>query len=407
MPAYDYEALDQSGNVKKGMIAAESLRDAKEKIRSKSLYPVNVNIGNDKATQSNTGFNLGFLKVIKSKDLTLMTRQLATMLSAGTPLEEALTALSSQNDNIIIKDTMTRLKVAVSEGKKLSEAMAADKNSFPPLYRAMVRAGEASGDLGAIMERIADYSEKSEEIKNKVSTAMVYPIVLSIVATSVLIILMTFVVPKVVSQFENIGAELPTLTRAVIWVSEFLVQYGLGLLILCVMAIMSYFYAMRKQDVRLKVHRAQLKVPVIGRLILSVSSARFSRTMGTLLDGGSPVLESIRAAKEIVRNEVIRDAIDKIYTDVLEGQSLSKAMKKTEIFPSMLLYMCSMGERSGRLSYLLLKVADYLESEFDSFTQKFMSLLEPAIIVIMGVMVGLIVLSIMLPIMQLNNLVLM
>ncbi|MDA9771537.1 type II secretion system inner membrane protein GspF [Emcibacteraceae bacterium] len=407
MPAYDYEALDQSGNVKKGMIAAESLRDAKEKIRSKSLYPVNVNIGNDKATQSNTGFNLGFLKVIKSKDLTLMTRQLATMLSAGTPLEEALTALSSQNDNIIIKDTMTRLKVAVSEGKKLSEAMAADKNSFLPLYRAMVRAGEASGDLGAIMERIADYSEKSEEIKNKVSTAMVYPIVLSIVATSVLIILMTFVVPKVVSQFENIGAELPTLTRAVIWVSEFLVQYGLGLLILCVMAIMSYFYAMRKQDVRLKVHRAQLKVPVIGRLILSVSSARFSRTMGTLLDGGSPVLESIRAAKEIVRNEVIRDAIDKIYTDVLEGQSLSKAMKKTEIFPSMLVYMCSMGERSGRLSYLLLKVADYLESEFDSFTQKFMSLLEPAIIVIMGVMVGLIVLSIMLPIMQLNNLVLM
>lgn len=407
MPAYDYEALDQLGNVKKGMIAAESLRDAKEKIRSKSLYPVNVNIGNDKSTQSKTGFNFGLLKVIKSKDLTLMTRQLATMLSAGTPLEEALTALSSQNDNIIIKDTMTRLKVAVSEGKKLSEAMAADKNSFPPLYRAMVRAGEASGDLGAIMERIADYSEKSEEIKNKVSTAMVYPIVLSIVATSVLIILMTFVVPKVVSQFENIGAELPTLTRAVIWVSEFLVQYGLGLLILCVMAIMSYFYVMRKQDVRLKVHRAQLKVPVIGRLILSVSSARFSRTMGTLLDGGSPVLESIRAAKEIVRNEVIRDAIDKIYTDVLEGQSLSKAMKKTEIFPSMLVYMCSMGERSGRLSYLLLKVADYLESEFDSFTQKFMSLLEPAIIVMMGVMVGLIVLSIMLPIMQLNNLVLM
>lgn len=407
MPAYDYEALDQLGNVKKGMIAAESLRDAKEKIRSKSLYPVNVNIGNDKSSQSKAGFDFGLLKSIKSKDLTLMTRQLATMLSAGTPLEEALTALSSQNDNIIIKDTMTRLKVAVSEGKKLSEAMSADKNSFPPLYRAMVRAGEASGDLGAIMERIADYSEKSEEIKNKVSTAMVYPIVLSIVATSVLIILMTFVVPKVVSQFENIGAELPTLTRAVIWVSEFLVQYGLGLLILCVIAIMSYIYAMRKQEVRLKVHRAQLKVPVIGRLILSVSSARFSRTMGTLLDGGSPVLESIKAAKEILRNEVIRDAIDKIYTDVLEGQSLSKAMEKTEIFPSMLVYMCSMGERNGRLSYLLLKVADYLESEFDSFTQKFMSLLEPAIIVIMGIMVGLIVQSIMLPIMQLNNLVLM
>lgn len=407
MPAYSYEALDQSGNVKKGMVAAESLRDAKEKIRSKSLYPVNINIGNDKSSRLVGGINLGFKKSIKSKDLTLMTRQLATMLSAGTPLEEALTALSSQNENINIKNTMTRLKVAVSEGKKLSEAMVVEKNNFPPLYRAMVKAGEASGDLGAIMERIADYSEKSEEIKNKVSTAMIYPIVLSVVATSVLIVLMTFVVPKVVSQFENIGAELPALTRAVIGVSDFLVQYGFGLLILVIISIIAYFYAMRKQEIRLRMHRSQLKVPIIGRLILSVSSARFSRTMGTLIDGGSPVLESIRAAKEIVRNEVIREAIDNMYIDVLEGQSLSKAMKKTKIFPSMLVYMCSMGERSGRLSYLLLKVADYLESEFDSFTQKFMSLLEPAIIVIMGIMVGLIVLSIMLPIMQLNNLVLM
>ena len=407
MPAYDYEALDQSGNVKKGMIAAVSIRDAKEKIRSKSLYPVNVIAGNEKASLSKFGFNFDGLKSIKSKDLTLMTRQLATMLSAGTPLEEALNALSSQNDNMTIKDTMTRLRVSVSEGKKLSEAMVGEKNNFPPLYRAMVRAGEASGDLGGIMERIADYSEKSEKIKNKVSTAMVYPIVLSVVATSVLIVLMTFVVPKVVSQFENISAELPTLTSAVIGVSDFLVNYGLGVLIFIIILVMSYLYAMRNKDIRLKVHEVQLKVPVIGKLVLSVSSARFSRTMGTLIDGGSPVLDSIRAAREIVSNEVIREAIDKIYSDVLEGQSLSIALKKTDIFPSMLVYMCSMGERSGRLSYLLLKVADYLESEFDSFTQKFMSLLEPAIIVIMGLMVGLIVLSIMLPIMQLNNLILM
>lgn len=407
MPAYNYEALDQSGNVKKGMIAADSMRDAKEKIRSKSLYPVNIIMGNEKSNISLAGFNFGFLKSIKSKDLTLMTRQLATMLSAGTPLEEALTALSSQNDNMAIKDTMTRLRVGVSEGKKLSEAMAGEKDNFPPLFRAMVRAGEASGDLGAIMERIADYSEKSEEIKNKVDTAMVYPIVLSVVALSVLVILMTFVVPKVVSQFENIGAELPTLTRSVIGISDFLVNYGFGLLLVIIISVFSYLYAMGKKNFRLKMHRFQLKIPVIGRLILSVSSARFSRTMGTLIDGGSPVLDSIRAAKEIVGNEIIREAIDKIYSDVLEGKSLSVAMKRTEIFPSMLVYMCSMGERSGRLSYLLLKVADYLESEFDSFTQKVMSLLEPAIIVIMGLMVGLIVLSIMLPIMQLNNLVLM
>jgi general secretion pathway protein F len=407
MPAYDYEALDHSGNVQKGMIAAESFRDAKEKIRSKSLFPVSIIVGNDKPKISLAGFNFDQFKSIKSKDLTLMTRQMATMLSAGTPVEEALSALSMQNDNMIIKDTMTRLRVRVSEGKKLSEAMAGEKDNFPPLYRSMVRAGEASGDLGAIMVRIADYSEKSEEVKNKVSTALVYPIVLSVVAISVLVILMTFVVPKVVSQFENIGAELPTLTRIVIGVSDFLINYGLGVLFLILFSIFLYVYGMRNKNMRFKVHRIQLKIPVLGRLILSVSSARFARTMGTLIDGGSPVLDSIRAAKEIVRNEVIRDAIDTIYSHVLEGRALSNAMKRTEVFPAMLVYMCSMGERSGRLSYLLLKVADYLESEFDSFTQKALSLLEPAIIVVMGLMVGLIVLSIMLPIMKLNNLVLM
>ncbi|MCC3861760.1 type II secretion system inner membrane protein GspF [Pseudemcibacter aquimaris] len=407
MPAYNYEALDRSGKAKRGVIAADSLREAREKLRSKSLYPVNVILGKDKVGFSIGGFNLKPSKSIKPKDLTMVTRQLATMLSAGTPVEEALVALSAQSDSAVVKETMTRLRVQVSEGKKLSEAMASEKNSFPALYRAMVRAGEASGDLGNIMERIADYNEKSEEMKNKVSTAMVYPAVLSVVALSVLVILMTFVVPKVVSQFENIGAELPALTKGVIAFSDFLLNYGGFLIILVVGGIFSYFYAMKNPALKLSVHGALLKTPVLGKLILSVSSARFARTMGTLIDGGSPVPDSIKAAKEIVRNEVIRNAIDKVYTGVMEGQALSVSLKRVSIFPPLLVYMCSMGERSGKLPFLLLKIADYLEREFDSFTQKAMSLLEPAIVVIMGLMVGLIVLSIMLPIMRLNNLVLM
>ena len=407
MPAYSYEALDHSGRTQKGVIAADSTRDARQLLQSKSLFPIAIKKDAEKKSISLAGFSFGNGGGLSSKDLTLITRQMATMFSAGTPVEEALSAMYSQNEKPIIKNVLTRVRVQISEGKKLSEAMALEKSSFPTLYRSMVRAGEASGDLGAIMERIADYGEKSEEIKNKVSTALIYPIVLSVVATGVLVILMTFVVPKVVSQFENINAELPGLTKFVIALSDFMVGYGLLLLIFIALLFLAFLIANKNPSFRLKTHQLFLQLPIIGRLTLSVSSARFSRTLGTLIEGGSPVLESISAAKETVHNEVIRNAIDQVYINVREGHSLSMALKRTGVFSSLLVYMCSIGEKSGRLSYLLLKIADYLESEFDSFTQKALSLLEPMIVIIMGLMVGTIVLSIMLPIMRLNSLVFM
>ena len=407
MPAYDYEAMDGSGQTKKGVIAADSLRDARQQLLSISLYPVNIKHGKNKAVLAIGKHSFSWQKSIKSKDLTLITRQLATMFSAGTPIEEALHALASQSEKPVIRNVLTKIRALVSEGKKLSEAMKSESTSFPALYRSMIAAGEASGDLGAIMERIADFSVKSEEIKNKVSTAMIYPIVLCVVATSVLVILMTFVVPKVVSQFEDMGAELPGLTRAVMAISEFFVNYGFILMILILLLIGTYRVFSKRKSLRLKIHGLWMKIPFFGRLITSVSSARFARTMGTLIEGGSPVLESIRAAKETVSNEVIRDAIDEVYLAVREGQSLSKAMKRTKVFSPLLVYMCSMGEKSGRLAFLLLKIADYLESEFDGIRQKALSLLEPIIVIVMGVMVGLIVVSIMLPIMRLNSLVLM
>lgn len=406
MPAYNYEAFDQSGRTQKGVVAADSIRDARKRLQSKSLFPVNITIGHEKTRFSLGGISFSSRKKLKSKDLTLITRQLATMFSAGTPVEEALQAIGSQSEKKVVKDVITRLRSHVSEGKKLSEAMAQESDSFPALYRSMVKAGEASGDLGGIMERIADYTEKAEDIKNKISTAMIYPIVLSFVATSVLVILMTFVVPKVVSQFEDIGAELPALTKFVMVVSDFLVNYGFLLAILFLGLLGSYLWANKQKAFRQKSHIFFLNLPVIGKLILSISSAKFSRTLGTLIEGGSPVLESVMAAKETINNQVIRDAVDQVYFSVREGQSLSSAMRKTGVFSSLLVYMCSIGEKSGRLSHMLLKIADYLESEFDGFTQKALSLLEPMIVIIMGVMVGIIVMSIMLPIMRLNSLVL-
>lgn len=406
MPAYSYEALDRSGQTKKGVIAADSLRDARQKLNANSLYPIDIEQGKNKPSLVVGGFSLTSRKGISAKDLTLITRQMATMFSAGTPIEESLYALASQSEKSLVKNILINVRAQVSEGKNLSEAMKSEKASFPSLYRAMIAAGEASGDLGLIMEKIADYYEKNEEIKDKVSTAMVYPIVLSIVAISVIAILMVAVVPKVVSQFDRMGAELPTLTRTVIGISDFLVNYGLFVLVMIAVLITSFRILNKQKAYRLVMHRYLLGAPFIGKLILSVSSARFARTMGTLIEGGSPVLESIKAAKRTVSNEIIRDAVDKVYLDVREGHSLSIAMKRTAVFSSLLVYMCSMGEKTGRLSYLLLKMADYLESEFDSITQKSLSLLEPMIVILMGVMVGLIVMSIMLPIMQLNSLVL-
>ncbi|HRW30899.1 MAG TPA: type II secretion system F family protein, partial [Emcibacteraceae bacterium] len=197
MPAYNYEALDSSGQTRKGVIAADSLRDARQKLRAISLFPVDIKQGKDKDRYSIAGLSLSKHKAISSKDLTLLTRQMATMFSAGTPIEEALGALSKQCEKAVLRNILTKIRAQVSEGSKLSDAMKSESASFPALYRAMIAAGEASGNLGPVMERIADYSEKSQDIKNKVSTALIYPIVLSVVATAVLVILMTFVVPKV------------------------------------------------------------------------------------------------------------------------------------------------------------------------------------------------------------------
>ncbi len=406
MPAYSYEAMDAAGQTKKGVIAADSLRDARQKLNAASLFPIELKQGKNKKQFKVGTLSFSHTKAINSRDLTLLTRQMATMFSAGTPVEESLVALASQSEKPTIKNILTNVRVQVSEGKTLSEAMKAEEASFPNLYRAMIAAGEASGELGPIMERIADYYEKSEDIKRKISTAMIYPAVLSVVAFTVIVILMTAVVPKVVSQFDRMDAELPFLTRAVMGLSDFFISYGLFLLVLFVGAIAMFIGLNRRRSFRLKVHRLLLKTPFIGRLTKSVSSARFARTLATLIDGGSPVLQAIKAAKETVSNEVIRDAIDDVYLQVREGHNLSVAMKRTGIFSSLLVYMSSMGEKSGRLSYLLLKISDYLENEFDGISQKALSLLEPMIVIVMGVAVGLIVMSIMLPIMQLNSLVL-
>ena len=422
MPAYQYEALDAQGKKKKGMIAADSLRDARKRLQSKTLFPVSLTEGgraeaSDRLASTSLTSRLSSLlsslsssstrsAKISSRDLAMVTRQMATMVGAGLPLDETLQAIAAQSEKTLIRDVLTNIRSRVVEGEKLSEAMKVEAKSFDDLYRAMIAAGEASGDLGGILARISEYCDKSEDVRTKVQAAMVYPVVLSVIATGVLVLLMTFVVPKIAVQFVSFNAELPALTRFVIGLSDILTHLGPAFLLIIIAAGIGYTAAMRRKPLRLKVHGFWLQLPLVGRLLRVVASARFARTLGTLVEGGSPVPEAILAARETQTNQVVRDAVDGIYKDVREGSALANAFRKSGIFAPLLVYMVAMGEKSGSLSHMLTKTADYLEGEFDGVTRTLMNLLEPAIVVIMGLMVGVIVMSIMLPIMRLNSLVL-
>ncbi|MEC7552427.1 MAG: type II secretion system inner membrane protein GspF, partial [Pseudomonadota bacterium] len=407
---------------KKGMIAADSLRDARKRLQSKTLFPVSLTEGgraeaSDRLASTSLTSRLSSLlsslsssstrsAKISSRDLAMVTRQMATMVGAGLPLDETLQAIAAQSEKPLIRDVLTNIRSRVVEGEKLSEAMKVEAKSFDDLYRAMIAAGEASGDLGGILARISEYCDKSEDVRTKVQAAMVYPVVLSVIATGVLVLLMTFVVPKIAVQFVSFNAELPALTRFVIGLSDILTHLGPAFLLIIIAAGIGYTAAMRRKPLRLKVHGFWLQLPLVGRLLRVVASARFARTLGTLVEGGSPVPEAILAARETQTNQVVRDAVDGIYKDVREGSALANAFRKSGIFAPLLVYMVAMGEKSGSLSHMLTKTADYLEGEFDGVTRTLMNLLEPAIVVIMGLMVGVIVMSIMLPIMRLNSLVL-
>lgn len=404
MPAYDYQALDARGRNRKGVISADSERDARQQLKASALFVTAL-----MPTKANTVSHdrlFDFSDKLNAKDLVLVTRQLSTMLGAATPLEEALNVIATEAEKPAVRRVLTRVRTSVTEGTRLSAAFEQEKQSFDPLYCAMVGAGEASGNLSSVLSNIADQREKTEETKSKVQTAMIYPLVLAFVAVAVVTVMMIFVVPRVVEQFANFGGELPALTVAVIAVSDFLTRHGVSLAILLMLLIAGFTVGMRRNGFRLWVHMQLLKAPVIGGLVRTVNAARFARALGTLISGGSPVLEGLYAARATLLNKSMQASLDTAIAEVREGASLSQTLRRSGQFPAMLSYMIAAGERSGQLAEMLTKVADYLDRDFDGFTKTALGLLEPLIVIFMGIVVGAIVVSIMLPILQLNQLVL-
>jgi general secretion pathway protein F len=404
MPDFDYLAIDTRGNETRGHVAASDTAAARAALERRRLFVVRLEPGSAPQARTRPLFGLELGKArMSGKQLTLFTRQLAT-LNRVSPLEESLRTIVRQTEQERIQAIVQTVHAGVVEGRRLADAMAREPKSFPPLFRAMVAAGESSGSLPTILERLSILLERQAEIRGKLLTAMAYPSVLATVAMGVVVALMMFVVPQVVEQFDTVGQELPLLTRMVIALSDFLVNWWWLLLVMVVLAGVGAWAALRQPPVRLAFDTWLLRVPLLGRLLRDLHAARMARTLGTMVASRLPLLEGLTLTAGTIHNRRLKAASDEITEAIRGGGSLSAAMRRAAVFPPLLVYLAASGEAAGRLDEMLERAADYLEREFDRFTATALSLLEPLIIVVMGAIVATIVLSILLPILQLNTL---
>ncbi len=399
METYDYAALDREGNRLTGSIPANNAREARDLLRARHLTPVDLALAKNRSKSGLTGS-----KKASHKDLTQATRQLAILIDAATPVEEALKIVAVQFERSPMRQILLSIRAQVLEGSRLSDALRAHPKTFSDLYAGMVSSGETSGRLAEVLERLAQDLEAAQQVRRKILAATAYPMVLSVVALIVVVILMVFVVPKVVDQFESFGQDLPALTRGVIGVSNWMQAYGWVVLILLFAGIFAFRQALKRPAIQLRWHNFLLGLPLIGNLIRNLNAARFARTMAGLIDSGTPALTAMETARHTLKNRVMRDAVRDAADKVREGAAVSASLRQTDVFPLLVTQMVAGGEASGDIGKMFGKSADYLEGEFDAATSIFLSLLEPLIIILMSLVVLLIIGAIFLPILRLNTL---
>jgi general secretion pathway protein F len=407
MAAFEYEALDAAGKRTRGLLSADSEAAARRELRRRRLAPLSVS----RADQGGAGARDLFGRLfgprpINPRELMGVTRQLATLIGAGMPVEEAVGLVGGQDASPAASRVLMSVRAKVTEGERLSDAMAAEPRSFPPVYRAMIAAGESAGGLGLVLDRLADYLEKADALKRKVGTALIYPSVLGVVALGVIVTLLTVIVPRISEQFESMGMSLPAITRFMIALSGFLATHGLTLAAIAAVLILAGGLALRQEAVRMPVHAARLSLPLLGGFERKVEAARFARTMGILIASGAVLPDALRAAKRAAGNLVFQDTLAAVIEQIETGRGLADALRGARVFPPIMVYMIAAGERSGRLAEMFQRSAEHLEADIDGAVTAGLSLLEPGIILAMGGIVVLIVLSILLPILQLNTSVL-
>ena len=386
------------------MLEGDTARQVRQLLRERNLLPIEVEeIAEREETASRKFFSLR--RGLSATDLAMLTRQLATLVRSGMPLEEALAAVGEQNDRPRVKTVLLGVRSRVMEGHSLADGLGAFPQAFPEIYRATVAAGEQSGHLDPVLERLADYTENRQALRQRVSQAMIYPIILTIMALMIVSLLLVYVVPKVVGVFENSGTELPPFTRALISMSDFFREHGLWVILGVVALALLIRWLLRKPEPRRRFHRMLLRMPVIGRLVQGINTARFTRTLSILAGSGVPVLESLRIAGEVVVNVPMRDAIEEAALRVREGAAIGRSLGASRLFPPMAVHLISSGEASGELEDMLERAAANQERDVDGLIGTLLGILEPGLILLMGLLVLGIVIAILLPIFQLNQLV--
>lgn len=401
MPDFSYTAIDPKGREKIGRLAADNNDAARATLTERNFYVVKVEAA--QGVDAKPARSLFGPKKLRSKELTLFTRQLSSLVQVS-PLEEALRTIGNQNEKAHVRDRIAGVHSGVIEGQRLAEAMRREPASFPPLYRAMISAGESSGTLPDITERLAALLERQAEMRGKLISALAYPIVLALVAIIVVALLMIAVVPKVVAQFDDVNQQLPFVTRLVIGISDFLANWWGAILGALFILAFAGWRALKEPKVKYRFDGFLLRLPFFGRLLRDLNAARLARTLSTMVASRLPILEGLRLTTNTISNSVLRKACEDMVEAIRGGGSLSKALKNTGVFPPMLVYLTASGEASGQLDDMLARAADYLEREFDNFSSTALSLLEPLIIVLLGGVVAVVILAILLPILQLQNL---
>ena len=404
MSAFAYQALDAKGRRKEGMIEADSARQARQVLREQGLTPLALTEAVEQVRQQTQSRNW-LQPRISTSELALLTRQLATLVAAALPIEEALKAVAQQTEKAKLSTLIAAVRTKVLEGHSLADGLSAFPSIFDRLYRAMVAAGEKSGHLDTVLDRLADYTEQRQQMKSKLLQAMIYPIILTLVAISVIAILLATVVPKVVEQFIHMKQQLPFSTRFLMAASDLVRDYGLWFLLLTAIGLICWGSWVKKPLNRRHYHAMLLRLPVIGRVSRGLNTARFARTLSILNSSAVPLLDGMRISGEVLSNDEAKIRVAEAAERVREGGSLRASLEQTKLFPPMMLHMIASGERSGELDNMLERAADNQDREFESQVNIALSIFEPALVVSMAVIVLFIVLAILQPILQLNNMI--
>lgn len=408
MPVFEYQALDEKGRKRKGILNGESLAAAKQKLREEGLYPVEIGETSEQegGPQRKREFALLRFRGVAGRDLSAMTRELATLLGAGLPLVQSLSSLLAQTANSRLKKILAEIREEINEGESFAGSLSRYPRVFSPFYVNMVRAGETSGTLHLVLERVADYTEMQQALRGRVLASLAYPVFMFLVGASVLFFLTTFIIPKIASIFQEMHQDLPLITQILIGTSDVVRSWWWGMLIAAAGAFFALRLAVRKSGRwAFTLDRIKLKIPLTGNIFHKILLARFSHTLGTLLGSGVPLLTALEIAKRVVHNGPMAEAIEKTREDVSEGKSLAGTLSESGLFPPFVIQMISVGEQSGSLETMLLKVSRSCEEEASSRLVVLTSLLEPVMILVMGALVAFIVVAILLPIFEMNQLI--